>query len=879
MLSANAIRSKFLNYFQDKGHTEVSSSNLVPQDDPSLLFTNSGMVQFKKIFLGQEKRDYNRAVTAQKCLRVGGKHNDLENVGRTARHHTFFEMLGNFSFGDYFKEQAIEYAWTFITKELGLAKDKLYITIYTDDDEASELWQKVTGIAPERIFRLGEKDNFWSMGDTGPCGPCSEIHFDQGEDMACGPNCGIGQCDCDRYLEIWNLVFMQYEQAADGTKTTLPRPSIDTGMGLERIAAICQGVQSNFDTDLFQAIIGFTANLTGVQYKKQSEDTDTALRVIADHSRAIAFMIAEGILPSNEGRGYVLRRLIRRALRFGKLLGQNDPFLYKVTEKVVQEMGGHYPELHSNKDFMLQVVKEEEKRFAKTLDKGLAMLEEELEALCREGQKTLSGKVAFKLYDTYGFPIDIISDVAEKQGVSIDEPGFTALMQDQKDKSKAGWKGSGDTDLATTFQTLLQKGLTTTFTGYETLVTASKITALLNDKALSVNTLEGKGYVVTAKTPCYGESGGQEGDIGEISTPSGSAEILKTVRPAPHLLVHLVDVNTGQLDLGQEAVIQVTEDTRLATARNHTATHLLHAALKNILGDHVQQSGSLVNARRLRFDFTHIAAMTADELKKVEDAVNTFILANKKLLVTEMSYDTALEKGAIALFGEKYTDTVRVVEVPGISTELCGGTHLKTTAQAGPFVIVAETGIAAGIRRIEALTGFEALAYLQEMALTVKHVSELLKGTPSEVTVRVKTLQQEVKKLRKERSKAAVSTAQEDVNSILQHTQNINNILFLARKVDLPGMGPLRNMLDDLRSKMQSGVIALACAFEGKANLVVFVSKDLHNRITAPQLIKEGAALCGGSGGGRPDMAQAGGNNPAGIDAALAKIKQIAGES
>ncbi len=664
MLTANEIRRRFLDYFKKHGHTEVASSSLIPRDDPSLLFTNAGMVQFKKVFCGQEKRDYKRATTSQKCLRVGGKHNDLDNVGRTARHHTFFEMLGNFSFGDYFKEDAIRFAWAFITEELKLPKEKLYITVYKDDDEAFELWQKVAGVAPERIFRLGDKDNFWSMGDTGPCGPCSEIHYDQGADMACGPDCGIGTCDCDRFLEIWNLVFMQFDQQPDGTRVPLPHPSIDTGMGLERIAAVCQGVRSNYDTDLFQTFIQYMAELAGVRYH-DSDDTDTALRVIADHSRAIAFMIADGILPSNEGRGYVLRRLIRRAFRFGRLMGMQDPFLYKTALKVVEVMGEGYPELCARADFMARVVREEEERFSSTLDKGLAMLEEEMDALAAKGETVISGETAFRLYDTYGFPLDIVNDVAEKRGFKADEAGFNDYMRQQKQRARAAWKGSGEKDVASRFQSLLEDGLKSEFFGYDALSGTGRLTALLDEDGLPVEALVAgqKGYAVADRTPFYGASGGQCGDTGLLAAPAGTAKVLDALKPSVDLTVHHIEVDGGTLLPDQEVTLTVTESVRLDAARNHTCTHLLHAALRRVLGDHVRQAGSLVMPDRLRFDFSHIAPLTPEEVAAVERDVNAAIMADYPLSVCHMGQQEAIGMGAMALFGEKYGDTVRVVTI------------------------------------------------------------------------------------------------------------------------------------------------------------------------------------------------------------------------
>ena len=884
MLTANEIRHRFLEYFKKHGHTEVASSSLIPRDDPSLLFTNAGMVQFKKIFCGQEKRDYVRATTSQKCLRVGGKHNDLDNVGRTARHHTFFEMLGNFSFGDYFKEDAIRFAWTFITEDLKLPKDRLYITVYKDDDEAFELWQKVAGVAPERIFRLGEKDNFWSMGDTGPCGPCSEIHFDQGADMACGPDCGIGKCDCDRFLEIWNLVFMQFEQLPDGSRVPLPRPSIDTGMGLERIAGVCQGVRSNYDTDLFQVFINYMAELAGVRYRDNA-DNDTALRVIADHSRAIAFMIADGILPSNEGRGYVLRRLIRRAFRFGRLMGMQEPFLYKTALKVVEVMGEDYPELRARADFMARVTREEEERFSSTLDKGLSMLEEEMDALADKGEKIIPGETAFKLYDTYGFPLDIVNDVAEKRGFKADEAGFNEYMHQQKQRARAAWKGSGEKDIASRFQGLLEDGLKSEFFGYTALTGVGRVVALLDDDGLPVEALPSGslGYVVTDQTPFYGASGGQCGDTGLLTAPAGSAKVLDTLKPSADLTVHHIEVDGGTLLSDQEVVLTVTESIRLDAARNHTCTHLLHAALRRVLGDHVRQAGSLVTPDRLRFDFSHIAPMTPEELAAVERDVNAAIMADYPLTAKLMGQQAAIDMGAMALFGEKYGDTVRVVTIGNPdhteSVELCGGTHLHSTGQAGSFVILSESGIAAGTRRIEAATGWNALKHARAMSEELHQLAAMLKTQPGGLVAKLDGLQKENRGLRKDLEKAAAQAASGQGGDLMSKVVEINGVKVLAAKLDASNIKAMRELMDDIRSKMPSGVACIAAPVdEGKVSMILYVSKDLHGRFTAPALIKEVAAPIAGSGGGRPDQAQAGGTNPAGIDEAMDVLKAKIGE-
>ena len=876
-MKAAEIRKRFLEYFAKHGHQIVDSAPLIPRDDPSLLFTNAGMVQFKKTFLGQEKRDYNRATTSQKCLRVGGKHNDLENVGRTARHHTFFEMLGNFSFGDYFKDRAIAFAWEFLTEELGLDKDKLYITIYTDDDEAGRLWQEVAHVPAERIYRLGEKDNFWSMGDTGPCGPCSEIHYDQGEDMACGPECGIGKCECDRYLEVWNLVFMQYDQGEDGVRTPLPKPSIDTGMGLERIAAVCQGVHSNYESDLFTPIIDAVARKAGVEYQKDAE-IDTALQVIADHARAAAFLIPDQVLPSNEGRGYVLRRLIRRAFRFGRLIGLTEPFLYEAACTVVDEMGHAFPELIEHKDFMAKVVREEEERFSQTLDKGLAILEEEMAKLEKSGGATISGQTAFKLYDTYGFPIDIVNDVAERRGLAVDEAAYKACMAEQKVRAKAAWKGSGEKDLGVVFRDLLERGVTSRFTGYEQLSETSPVQALLDDEGKTATEVKegGTGWMVTKSTPFYGESGGQLGDTGAVETPGGLAEVLDTLKPSPRLTAHKIHVTRGRVEDKTKASLTVDRDARLATARNHTTTHLLHAALKKVLGSHVNQSGSLVGPDRCRFDFTHIKPLTAQERTRVEDEVNRAVLESLPVSRTVMSHADAVKKGAVALFGEKYGDEVSVIEVPGVSMELCGGTHLTNTGQAGPFVILSETGIASGVRRIEAATGFNTLDHLRGERGELERASALLKARPGELADKIEALKDQVRHLNKEKEKLQARLASGGGRDLLAETAEVNGVRLLAATVEAGSVTVLREQVDDLRTKIPSGIIGLISATdEGKVALVVAVSKDLIGRFKAGELIKPVAAEVGGGGGGRPDMAQAGGTDPSGMDQALAKLREL----
>jgi alanyl-tRNA synthetase len=872
--TANEIRQIFIDFFKGQSHAHVDSAPLVPRDDPSLMFTNAGMVQFKKVFLGQEKRDYSRAVTSQKCLRVGGKHNDLENVGRTARHHTFFEMLGNFSFGDYFKEQAIDYAWTLLTRDLALPKEKLHATIFLDDDEAFGLWKKVAGLPEERIFRLGEKDNFWSMGDTGPCGPCSEVLIDQGEHMSCGPDCGIGKCDCDRFLEVWNLVFMQYDQIGPSKRETLPRPSIDTGMGLERIAAVCQGVYSNYDIDLFRSIIDFTADMASQKYKTDPEK-DTALRVIADHSRAMAFMVADGILPSNEGRGYVLRRLIRRAFRFGRLLGLRDPFLHGVAGQVVEHMGQAFPEIVENRAFMARVVKEEEERFSQTLDKGLAMLEEEMERMRAANQARVSGDFVFRLYDTYGFPIDIVNDIAEKRGMNVDEAGFTERMAEQKVRAKAAWKGSGEVDLSSRFRVLTEQGLRSEFVGYDCLEATGTILALLDERAEAVERLAKgqQGFVVTDKTPFYGESGGQLGDTGSVRSDTGAARVTDSLKPAPNLTVLQVEVEEGELLPDRELRLGVEQGARLDTARNHTATHLLHAALRTVLGEHVKQSGSLVGPGRLRFDFTHITAMTPDELQAVEREVNRAVLADVPLRTETMSYDQARQRGAMALFGEKYAADVRVVEVPGTSIELCGGTHLQATGQIGFFTMLSESGVAAGVRRIEAATGWNAIELFQKQRSQLAAIAEVFKSQEEDLAGRVKGMQAEIKRLHKELDRLAAKAASSTGGGLMDNLEDVGGVKLLAARVDAPNVKALRELMDDVRSKLPSGVACLATENDGKVPLILYVSKDLHQRFTASGLINDVAAHVGGGGGGRPDLAQAGGTNPQGLERAFEELR------
>lgn len=886
MLTAQQIRSRFLEFFEKRAHHVAQSAPLIPQDDPSLLFTNAGMVQFKKYFLGSEAKPWPRATSCQKCLRVSGKHNDLENVGRTARHHTFFEMLGNFSFGDYFKRDAITWAWEFVTQELKLPKDKLWVTVYKDDDEAAAIWKEVAGLPDERIVRMDEKDNFWTMGETGPCGPCSEIYIDQGEDMACGPDCGIGKCDCDRFLEIWNLVFTQFDQSADGSRALLAAPNIDTGMGLERIAAVCQGKRSNFDCDLFQQIINYAADLAGVKYSESLPNTneiDTALRVIADHSRAAAFLIAEGVLPSNENRGYVLRRLIRRALRFATLMGVKEPFMHKVAAKVTEVMGDAYPELPASAASIERAVLEEEKRFGATLENGLGLLEEELERLENEGGKEVSGDICFRLYDTYGFPLDIVVDVAEKRGFGVDAAGFEKHMATQRERARASQKQSGllgknAGELAETAKKLVDEGIASEFVGYDTLDAQSRLLALLDADGNRISELGegGRGFLVAAKTPFYPASGGQVGDIGVIASVTGHASVSGAIRPDPKIIMLEIQVTAGELLAGQDVEAHVDANTRMDAARNHTCTHLLHAALRKILGAHVKQSGSLVDARHLRFDFSHFSALTQEELAQVERKVNAAIMADLPVTTCEMPREEAMVSGAMALFSEKYGETVRVLTIgqPGEeaeSVELCGGTHLRNTGQAGMFLITSDSAVAAGMRRIEAVCGWNAYNAAINLRSENRSTAEALKTRPDQIVEKARQLQEELKKMRKTADKAGAASAAD----LLKEAREVGGITLLEARLDGASVKSLREIMDGLRGALDhNAVICLGGVDNGKPALLLYVSKDLHNRFTAPELIKLVVEPCGGSGGGRPDLAQAGGTNPQGIAAGFAALEK-----
>ncbi|MDR2935367.1 MAG: alanine--tRNA ligase [Candidatus Adiutrix sp.] len=883
-MKASEVRSKFLDFFSGHGHRRVPSSSLVPRDDPTLLFANAGMNQFKAIFTGGEKRDYNRAVTAQKCVRAGGKHNDLENVGYTARHHTFFEMMGNFSFGDYFKAEAIAFAWELLTKDYGLPPDRLYFSVYKDDDEAFDLWRKITGVPAGRISRLGEKDNFWAMGDTGPCGPCSEIHIDQGPQIGCGrPDCGP-ECDCDRFLELWNLVFMQFERFPDGTMTPLPKPSIDTGMGLERVSAVCQGVYSNFETDLFVPLIEKVAALTGRPYIYRKElapgdegfAVNVSTRVLADHARAVTFLIGDGVRPENLGRGYVLRRILRRAVRHGRQLGLTRPFMAELSQAVIDGLADAYPDLAENAAYIKNIATAEEERFSETLGAGLAMLNLAIADLKKKKARVLDGRLAFKLYDTYGFPLDLVGDAAREHGLAVDEERFNEAMREQKIRSRASWKGDDDArddEISALVKGLTAGGFTTRFTGYEAL-TAEKaeIALLIKDGRRADSAAAGDRVIlVFAATPFYADSGGQAGDGGEIVFPGGLVEI-HGVRKAPgtEVFLHYGVVAEGRFSASDQATLKVDEAGRLATARNHSATHLLHRALRNTLGEHVRQAGSLVSADRLRFDFTHAAAVSGDDIERLEKQVNEAIRSDLAVTTTVMSQDEAARAGAMALFEERYGERVRVVAMGDYSLELCGGTHVTGTGRIGAFVITGESSVAAGVRRFEALTGEGALAFIQLQRRQLADILSSLKAKPEEAVERIEKLKARLKEQKPLETHGLAG-------NLAGLAVEKDGVKLLGAEVDAADPKALRLIGDELKNRLgPSALIGLAARTgAGKVMLLVMVGPDLAGRFKAGEIISRMAAAVGGQGGGRDDLAQAGGPDLAGLPAALGLFNSL----
>ena len=873
MKTSAEIRSAFLDYFASKDHAIVESSPLVPANDPTLLFTNAGMVQFKDVFLGKDKRNYVRATTSQRCVRAGGKHNDLENVGYTARHHTFFEMLGNFSFGDYFKREAIQYAWEFLTEVMGLPAEKLWVTVYQDDDEAAAIWLDEIGVDAARFTRIGDKpggkrfesDNFWSMGDTGPCGPCSEIFYDHGPDVEGGPP-GTPEEDGDRYIEIWNLVFMQYNRDASGEMTPLPKPSVDTGMGLERLAAVMQSVHSNYEIDLFEALIKASAKATGT-----SDLASKSLRVIADHIRSCAFLVVDGVTPGNEGRGYVLRRIIRRAIRHGYQLGQQQPFFHQLVDALDEQMGAAYPELHRARDLVKRVLKLEEERFAETIEQGMRILDEAIDGL---DDKVIPGSVVFKLYDTYGFPTDLTADIARERALEIDQAGFDEAMEGQRARARAA--SNFGVEQAAEFEIEGE----TDFTGYERLQDSATVIALFRDGESADQLDSGEtGVVVLDRTPFYAESGGQAGDAGWLRV-SGDAEfeVRDTQKQAGTVFAHIGEMKSGGLNVGDNITAEVDMQRRADTALNHSATHLMHAALRKVLGDHVTQKGSLVEAERLRFDFSHYQPVTREELVEIERLVNEQIRMNHMVETRIMALEDAKNAGAMALFGEKYDDQVRVLRMGDFSTELCGGTHVKALGDIGLFKITVETGIASGVRRIEAVTGAGALDMVEADEARLLRIGGLIHAGKDELEDKLGKLLERNKKLEKELEQIKAKLASAAGSDLASQAVDVNGAKVLAARLDGADPKSLRDTLDQLKNKLGSAVVLLAAVNGEKVNLIAGVTKDLTGRCRAGDLVKLAAEQVGGKGGGRPDMAQAGGSDPAGVPKALELAKTWAGE-
>jgi alanyl-tRNA synthetase len=872
-VNAAEIRRGFCDFFATRhGHTLVPSSSLIPAQDPTLLFTNAGMVQFKQTFLGEEPRPYVRAVSVQKCVRAGGKHNDLEHVGYTGRHHTFFEMLGNFSFGDYFKEGAIRMAWEFVTDVLKLPPDRLWVTVFREDDEAERLWREVVGVRPDRIVRLDEKDNFWQMGDTGPCGPCSEIYVDQGERVGCGkPACGVG-CDCDRYLEIWNLVFMQYNRDASGTLSPLPRPSIDTGMGLERVAAVTQGVFSNYDSDLFRPLLDAIGRACGKAYGRD-EAADVSMRVIADHLRALTLLLSDGVLPSNEGRGYVVRRVLRRAARHGKLLGFESPFLHDLSGAVVAQMQDAYPDLARNRQAVARTLLAEEERFAQTLSHGMTILSGLVDQAKQSKVSVLTGPDLFKLYDTYGFPMDLIADVAREQGLSLDEAGFAASMEQQRERARAAGGFEAEQVQAIYKETVAQTG-PTAFISDDGLDADVRVLAILKDGARVREAREGEHVeLVFDHTPCYGEGGGQLGDPGELAGPTADAEIRDTIIPVKGLYVHAVTVRRGRVVEGDRYRVSVNRSARQACSNHHTGTHLLHATLREVLGDHVKQAGSLVAPDRLRFDFHHFAPLSSRELERVEQEVNRRIQEDHHVDKAWMSQRDALATGALAFFGEKYGDQVRVVSIGSFSKELCGGTHTRDTGELGLLKIVREAGVAAGVRRIEAVAGEPAYLAAKKDGQDLSEIAALLKVQPQEAVSKARKLVESLRAREREieQLKARLASGERSDPSA-EHGRTVAGVTVAARRIDGMDAKDLRAAADRVREQIKSGVVVLGAVAGDKVNIVAAVTPDLAGRFHAGNLVRAVADLVGGTGGGNATMGQAGGRNPERLDEALERV-------
>jgi len=864
-LGLNEIRERYLRFFENKGHLRLPSFSLVPRNDPSILLINAGMTPLKPYFTGQEKPPRTRVTTCQKCIRTP----DIENVGKTARHGTFFEMLGNFSFGDYFKKEAIPWAWEFLTEDMKIPAERLYITIYQDDEEAFEIWNKDVGIPAERIFRFGKEDNFWEHG-TGPCGPCSEIIFDRGEDKGCGkPGCTVG-CDCDRFIEVWNLVFTQFNKEEDGSYTKLEKKNIDTGMGLERLACVMQEVDNLFEVDTVRNILNYVCERAGKKYRENPK-TDVSIRVITDHIRSTTMMISDGIIPSNEGRGYVLRRLLRRAARHGRLIGIEEPFLYDVAKVVIKESSEAYPELSEKEDYILRVIKIEEERFAETIEQGLLILNDFIEETIAKGEKVLPGTMVFKLHDTYGFPLDLTREIAEERGLDIDEEGFRAEMAKQKKKAREALKNKDTSAWSQSIAEGIDKNIKTEFTGYERYENEAEIMYIISDGKQTDNAMQGDEVtIILDRTPFYAESGGQVADTGYIRTANGVVRVTDCTKTPDGVYMHKGTVEEGVVEKGAKAKASIDVERRMAIARNHTTTHLLHKALRNVLGDHVTQAGSLVDEDRLRFDFHHFSAMTQEEIKRVEKEVNEKILADLKVTVSEMPLEEAKKLGAMALFGEKYGDTVRVVQSGDYSIELCGGTHLKSTAQAGLVKIVSEGGVAAGVRRIEALTGFKAIEYFNEREKMLKDISSALKSTPQDSLRKVESLNSELKAALKEIDKLKEKLVSSSFDEVLSKAIDVNGLKVVTARFDSLDMEGLRNACETLRNKVKSGVVIVVSALEGKVSFVAMATKDAVERgVHCGNIVREAAKAAGGGGGGRPDMAQAGGKDVTKVDEAL----------
>ncbi len=876
-MTGSDIRKSFLDYFAKQGHTVVRSSSLVPDKDPTLLFTNAGMVQFKNVFLGQERLPFARATSTQKCLRISGKHNDLEAVGRDTYHHTFFEMLGNWSFGDYYKAEAIEWAWNLLTKEWSLPKDRLYATVYLNDDDAERLWAKISGLPAERISRFGEKENFWEMGEAGPCGPCSEIHLDRGPE-ACdrqdvpGHECRVNG-DCARYIELWNLVFIQYNRKENRELEELPSKHVDTGMGLERITAVLQNVLSNYDIDYMRALTATTEQLTGKKYGV-NPTADISFRVIDDHARAVSFLIADGVMPSNEGRGYVLRRLLRRAARHGRLIGLEQPFLHEVAKTVAAVMGDAYPELRAEEQRIREVIRTEEERFGETLEKGLALLEEATAKLKRENRQVLSGDVAFRLYDTFGFPLDLTEDILRGESIAVDQPGFEKLMQEQRARGREARE-------STSMESKIQLDRQVRFIGYDRLAGESSVLAIYGNGAGLDEAVEGDEIeLLTAETPFYGESGGQIGDRGTVTTARGDIiEVFDTHHPTPQLTAHRSRVKKGRVQVGDKVQLAVDPKHRQKIKLNHSATHILHSVLRRELGQHVRQAGSLVTPERLRFDFNHSGAITDEQLALIETSVNHHIREDAGVSIQEVSYDEAIRHGALAFFGDKYGDRVRVVQIGDFSTELCGGTHVRASGEIGIFKLQSEGGVAAGVRRVEAFTGQGALDLIHNYEQRLKEIGNLVRGSADDAVDKVKKLLERQKELEREIEKLRGQFEKDQIPELLAKQSSVNGTKFLISQVDGVDAKQLRDIADQLKEKIGSGVVVLASAGEANVNLVASVSKELTQRYHAGNIIKELAGIVGGGGGGRPEFAQAGGKEPAKIAAALKRAEELIREA